>query len=309
MRYPYERFLRFLVSRKVDVNSTLDRYELPPVGGIWVAECRTYLRDHAPYAIVNYIDSDDDDLSFHDGVLEWADAEGIRPLWEMQREFSGGPATTVFDEAFKVFVNPCARAVLGCLLLSRATESESRGLMLEQFDVDLSPEAFKIYKTIFWDVAVVGRKSWDRFLEMLKSPEERSYVAYGLCSPTADEIRDMLGMESAVDDEVIVNNIVNRSYQQFKKAMDEPHPEAAGAMRWAELTLKAIAVKRSGGIGGRGDGPPLGTDFKSMFSIEVTKSKHVSLADLASQGTVALPKDPVKEKEQKDAEKASKKKP
>jgi hypothetical protein len=313
VRLPYERFLRFLVSRKVDVASALERVGLPPLGGIWLAETRTWLRDTAPYAIVKYLDEDDEDLAFRDEVLDWAEREGIRPLWEMQREFKNSPPAPPLDEAYKVFVNPSARAVLGCLLLSRATEDESRTLMREQFDIDLSPEAFQIYKTIFWDVTLVGRRSWEKFLESLTVVEERSYIAFGLASPTADEVRNMLGMETDVDDGNIVNNIVNRSYQQFKIAMNEPHPEAAGAMRWAELTLKAISVKRGagGGKGGEGDKTPT-TDFKGMFSVQVTKTKHVSLAELSAQSSsvVGMPKDPVKEKEkeqQQQQKKAGKK--
>lgn len=283
MRYPYERFLRFLVSRRVEINSTLERYGLPHVGGIWIAECRTDLRNTAPVALVNYLNSEDGILNGRDGVLEWAAEQGIKPLWQMQKEFGGRPPPAAFETAFKLFVNPFSRAVLGLLLLSRANESDIQEILQERFDVGVDAETTSIYKRIFWDVELMGRKTWGTFIENLKSKEERNYIAFGLGSPSVDEIRDMLGLETALDHNTIVDQIVSKSYLEWKRRMDEPNPEQSGAMRWAELTLKAIGTSKANAPKPTDNGPINGGEFKNLFSIQPTKSNHPSLADLAGQ--------------------------
>lgn len=297
MRYPYERFLRFLVSRKIEINSTLERYGLPIVGDMWIAVCRQDLREHAPHGLATYIDSAATELTFTEGVLAWADSEGTGDLWRMQREFGGTPAPPQCDLAFRLFVNQYTRAVLGCLLLSTASDKEIQAVLFDHFGVTLSDEALAIYRCIFWDVSLLGRKSWDEFYKKLTSHEERSYIAFGINSPSADEVRDMLGLETVHSDEQIVNLIASKSFLQFKRAMEEPHPEAAGAMRWAELSLRAISVKKSAGltIPKTGDGAgPTTTDFHNLFSVKPEKSAHITLAQLA--GEVALPVRKDKEK-------------
>lgn len=297
MRYPYERFLRFLVSRKVDVNRTLERYGLPRAGDIWIAECRSNLRATAPYPIVRFLDSDDQSLTLLVGVPEWAEKERFAPLWAMQPEFGKVPPPKAFDLAFKIFVNPHARAVMGMLLLTRASDEEITAIMREQFDDTIPGDALRTYRELFWDVALVGRKSWEPFIANLTTIEERNYIAFGVSSPAIADVRDMLGLEASVDHKTILNQIITRSYLQYKKAMEEPQPEAAGAMRWAELAIKAIGTSKT--AGGFGSEAPVGFTaerFKKLFSVESTKSNHPTLADLT--GEVADHTEPGKTKAQ-----------
>lgn len=288
MKYPYERFLRFLVSRKIEINSTLERYDLPLVGDLWLADCRQHLRDTAPAAIGAFIDGPDNDLDDLEGVLDWADAEGVGDLWRMQREFGRAPAAAGVDLAFQLFANVHTRAIMGCLLLSRVSASETQKILFEHYGIDLSDAALGAYRHIYWDVKLLSRKAWDDFHRKLISQEERSYVAFGVTSPTAEEVRDMLGVDSVHSDEQIVNTIINKTYQQFKMAMDTPQPELAGAIRWAELALRALSVKKTAGLGApKSDGTPGTADFQGLFSVKLEKSSHVSLAQLA--GHVAVP--------------------
>jgi hypothetical protein len=294
VRYPYERFLRFLVSRKVDVNQTLERYELPRAGDLWIAECRSELRRSAPFPIARYIDSDSKLIIITDGVLEWADENGFGHLWRMQAEFGSIKAPEEMDVAFSIFVNPHSRGILGLLLLSRATESETIAVVSERCDKALTPKALAIYRKLFWDVSSVSRKAWTPLIANLKTVEERNLITFGLGAPSIDEVRDMFGLDTNIDHKTILNQIVTRSYQQYKAAMNEPQPEAAGAMRWAELAIKAIGTSKNVvPIIDPSDQPLSGKEhFKKLFSVSVTKSKHPTLADLA--GEVALPMEPPK---------------
>ena len=283
MRYPYERFLRFLVSRKVPVDRTLGRYGLPSVGGLWEAECRTDLRKTAPYSVTQYIDADDDqEMVVTAGFLDWAEKEGIRPLWEIQKEFGGRPPAPELDTAFQIFVNPFSRSVVGMMLLSRATTEEIVELITGRFGVDL--DALEVYTKIFWDTKLLGRTGWRTFIDDLKTKEERHFISLGLQAPTTEEIRQYLGMNTCFTPEDIAERIMSKSYAQFESAMEQPDPEAAGAVKWADLALRAAKeireTKRSSAADD--DGLPSG-DFNGMFSVQVEKVEHISLAELQGQ--------------------------
>jgi len=232
---------------------------------------------------VRYLDSRDGELDLRDGILEWAEREGFRPLWEMQKEF-GGVMSPELDLAFRAFVNPYSRAVLGMLVMSQATESEILTIFQSQFDYQLTPETLALYKKIFWDVAGVGRKQWESLVTQFESEEERSYITFGLSSPSANEVRDILGMDcTAFDHKTILNQIIAKSYLQWKKAIEGPNPDSS--MPWAMLTMKAIAQSRSNGIGTANDGEPktIAERFKGLFSIQPTKKSHTTLADLVGE--------------------------
>ena len=151
MGYPYERFLWFLVSRKIDPDQALRRYELPPAGGIWLAGIRTDLLDFGPYPISSYLESDDAKLPMLDGVLEWAKVEGFRELWEMQPEF-GELENPALSAAFQLFVSPNSRPVAGMLLLSKASDGEICRTLQEYLSMEVTPAVLDIYRRIFWDI-------------------------------------------------------------------------------------------------------------------------------------------------------------
>jgi hypothetical protein len=290
VRYPYERFLRFLVSRKVDVNQALDRYGLPGVGGLWTAETKSNLRSSAPDAITHYLDSDDDELGLREGVLEWAAQEGFRQLWEAQMEFGGKPAATELDEAFQIFINPFARCIMGLLLLSRARDNEIIELIQERFDLGLTDETISFYRDVFWDVRLVNRSAWGAFIQKLHTKEERHYLSYGLASPTIEEVRHVLGLDTMLDPETILSQIMSTSFRRYKAALQEVHPDLAGAKSWAELSLKAINSMSNRSKQLHGDEKEFDPkDFGGMFSVQISKSSHMSLTDL--KGQLAAPRD------------------
>jgi len=289
VRYPYERFLRFLVSRKADVNAKLERYGLPPVGDLWVARARSSIRAEAPFGIVSYIDVPDSQLLAVAGVLEWAGDEGFRCLWEYQPEF-GAIENLELGAAFKVFVNPHARAACGMLLLSNADSDEVADLLQTQFGISFSPSTFALYKALFWDISILARDDWPMFIEMLLTKEEQHYLGVGLSSPTAERIREVLDADPQVNHGSIIEDLIGSAYRQFKTAMRAPHPESSGALKWHEATLKAWnASNTAARESAKNPDAPSRSDFDGLFSVQVTKSKHISLSEL--QGSVSDHKD------------------
>ena len=218
MRYPYERFLRFLVSRKVDVNQALSRYGLPPVGGLWTASCRTSFRSTAPYAMVRHLDSDDTELVTREGVLDWADQEGFRLLWEVQPEF-GRAQPRELDLAIRIFSSQRARLRMGLFLFSKATPTELVDVALAHFDMEIDQNVIDLYRRVFWDTAAMSRSSWEQLIENLETKEERHYLALGLENPTLEGVQCILGMKYELEPGAVLRRLMTTAIEQYDLAM------------------------------------------------------------------------------------------
>jgi hypothetical protein len=284
VRYPYERFLRFLVSRKADVNAKLERYGLPRAGDLWIARVRSQIRAEAPHAIAAYLDSTSAELVARHEVLAWAEAEGFRCLWEYQPEF-GSIESIDLKSAFRIFVNPYARAVCGMLLLSGADGEEVSSVLDERFDIAITPSSLELYCTLFWDESLLSRDEWPVFIEQLTTKEEQHFISSGLGATSVDQVREVAGVESLVDQTAIINDLLGSAYRQYKQAMRSPHPESAGALKWHEATLKAWNAAKVDSREVAKNAVTPTADFAGLFSVQVSKSKHISLSEL--QGTVA----------------------
>lgn len=287
MRYPYERFLRYLVSRKVDVDETIGKYGLPSVGMLWESECRTAIRESAPYSVVSHIDSDEKRVLLTEGFLAWASREGILPFWRTQAEFGGGEPEPAFDAAIQIFVNPHARAMVGLLLLSEATDEEVIEFVNKRFELDVDDVAIGHYKSVFWDVTLLSRDDWQVFIGELEDPDEKHLVSLGLSSPSIADAKRFLSEAAGFSPDQVLHRILSKAHARFESAMEQPDPEASGAIRWAELAMRAISTlgTHKKAFGGDEAGELTPSEFQNMFSVTVEKIEHVSLSEL--QGEVA----------------------
>jgi len=279
VRYPYERFIRFLVSRKLDPSDTLNGYGLPHVGPMWTSDCRHELRKTAPSAIVNYIDSKNDHLTFKNGVLEWAEDEGFRELWDAQPEFSG-KTDAKLDTAHLIFMNPHSRALTGMMILSKASDDEICLMVKEKLGLELDEEGLGIYCDIFWDVDILGREGWEAFLSEIKTKEERHYLALGLGALSLDECRNTAGLGTHLDLDMMLHAVLSESFFKLRAAYNHPNPEAANIEMWHSHWQRAWDRAEKRRREEDGENPIASGDFEALFSIRTTKSEHVSLTDL-----------------------------
>ena len=287
MRYPYQRFLRFLVSRKVAIDETIGKYGLSSVGDFWESDCRKDIRGSAPHSVVSHIDSDDYLVVLQEGFLQWAENEGIRPLWITQREFGGTDPSPALDAAIQIFVNPSARAVTGLLILSDATDDESIELLRSRFNLEITQETMTIYQKIFWDVTAMKDADWNTFLGDIEVSDERNLIAFGLNSPSIENIRLFLEEKPDITPDFVLNRILAIAYTQLEAAGQQVDAETAGTIRWADMAMRAIntMATHKKAFGGDDAGELTPSEFQNMFSVSIEKTEHVSLADL--QGEVA----------------------
>lgn len=284
MRYPYERFLRFLASRKANISDAMVCYGLPDPGKIWGHSCRSSMRQEAPSGLLSYWDSDDTSIANIGGVLEWAEEHGIGRLWEIQPEFGGGQPSKDLDLSLRIFVSPHSRSVLSLILLSRCSAEGAIEIVNGRFDLDVDVGTINLYRSLFWDPAIVPRGEWSRLVTMFCTPEERHLVAQGLANPTEEAVRDLLDEDVIVDHGQIVDDIIRKSHRQFRQAVDSPNPSQGDAIRWAELAIKAIGTGKGNlAVGDLVDGP---VSFSGLFSVKPHKSSHPTLEEL--QGHVEV---------------------
>ncbi|RKX67356.1 MAG: hypothetical protein DRP42_00730 [Tenericutes bacterium] len=287
MLYPYERFVTFLLSRKVDVNGALARIELPTIGAMGLADRKDEIRSTAPIALLRWLQQpiSQPDLLFREGVLEWAGTQGFRGLWERQVEF-GRLIDEDLERATNIFLNPHARTVLGTLLLAESSFEDMAQVLLDQFSIELTLEMLTPYRQIFWDMDVMGRTAWEKFIPELDD-EQRHIIALGLRGLKPNDIRYAIGSEVASDPSDVLQDILTHAHNQFRQAMSMANPGSAGAFRWAELanrTISTMANTKKNFGGGEEDG--VSNEMAgNMFSVELEVPKIISLDEL--QGDVS----------------------
>jgi hypothetical protein len=282
LRYPYERFIIFLLSRKVDVNEVFEGIDLPEVGLLGLADRRERIRESAPPALLRYLLDPSPRLIFRDGILGWADDHGVLELWERQREF-GRKIDVGLEGASNIFLNPQARTVLGTMLLSDASPDEISDVIKGQFSLEFNSSVLACFKRIFWDLEGMGRKEWERFLPEL-SADQRHVLAMGVKGLRPDDIRYAIGAETSSNPKDVLQDILTHAHHQFRQAMNTANPASAGAFKWADLATKVASAIGSARGGGRGEEEEIpGTAAAGMFSVTVESPKIVTLDDLEGE--------------------------
>lgn len=291
MRYPYEKFLRFLVSRRANIKEVVSRHGLPQVGDLWVARARSDIRRNAPFEVKEYLNKKEATLRPSPSIISWAEEEGIAGLWRAQPEFGGMEHEHLYV-AHRLFADTRTRGILAMLTMSAVSDDSIVETLQEKFDADVPRGAIDLYRSIFWDCSQMGTDDWEIFLPSISNNEERHFIALGLRGVSEQTVADALSVDSPVIDyEFVINQIVARSYEQFRNAVEHPTPDLHSAREWASLALNAIKTAKVAVTSN--DDTPISAGFVGLFSVQPTSSKHPTIADLA--GEVGLPSRKTKE--------------
>jgi hypothetical protein len=180
---------------------------------------------------------------------------------------------------------------MGLFLFSKATPTEIADAAREHFDMEVDPGVVELYRKVFWDTAGMTRGSWERLLDSMESKEERHYLALGLENPTLDGVKCVLGVKYAMEPDAVLRRLMVTSIEQYDSLMKQPIP-SSDALRWGEMA-KAAAVALAAHVPKKVAETGIPADFGGLFTVQISKSNHISLADLQGQiGTPEPPKPP-----------------
>jgi hypothetical protein len=246
---------------------------------MWENRCSGEILSTAPAAIKSYLNGTEPHLTFRNGVLEWASEQGFLELWEGQPEFEAKTCVEL-DQAYNIFRNPALRAPVGMMILSRADDEEIVEMIQERFEIEMTQSCLDLYVDLFWNIDLMDREEWIPFIEQLPLKEERNMLALALNGKTTDECRDMVGLNAEVSLDAMLSTVLQKSYQNLLDAYVHPNPDAANIDLWHGHWMKAWD-RSNKNLKDADAANPLGTgDFRALFSVQPTKTKHVSLTDI-----------------------------
>jgi hypothetical protein len=289
VRLPYERLLLYLVSRKADVNLALARYDLPEVRLQWINEWKEEIRKDAPFCLTYYHEKNSDIIHMTSGLLEWAEAHGIRELWESQPEL-GGKVSPHLDLSIRIFVHPFGRCVMGMLLLAEITKPGIIEVIKDRLGFKIDGEFIDYYRTTFWNPGVMARADWACFADSLLTKEERHFISFALSAPSLEEIRYALELRVVADPENIVRDIMMKAWFKFNATYETADP--ADPKLWSDVALKAYNSLTASKKVNAGEIDTIPADIGSMFAVQIERSSHTSLSEL--QGVLSVSAGPKK---------------
>lgn len=282
MRYPYERFLHFLVSRKLEPDDTLLAVGLPNVGQLILFEYRAQIRKTAPRGLLLYINSQDTRVRITENLLEWAGEQGYRELWELQEEFGLDRHAKAVDVAFRCFSNQSIRGAIAMLSLGPTPIEDTAQFIADRFEVPIDVPTLELYRRIFWDVTLMSRDAWNQFLGRL-SENERHYLSIAFETPTLTQVRQLLDATPTVDPETVLKSILAHSASRFEAAMKTPRPEDHMAFKWAELTMKAVQQLKKAKPADVAGSEFKNTHYRKLFAVKPTKTEYATVRDLPGE--------------------------
>jgi hypothetical protein len=286
VRYPYERFLRYLVSRKANVNDALERIGLPSVGDLWRPSAVGSLCASAPLHIKRYLNAPRGYPLIREGFLEWAEKQEIDTLWRDQPEFcTSGPSPTI-ALAGRLFYSPARRAVVGMLLLCGVARDEICQIVKDRFDVEVTESALSLYQWLYWDCRQTSRAFWQDVLPNF-SAEERQLYGHGLRwpPPRVDELRQLVGLDADDDPKAALRQMLALANRGLRDAAAAPIPEIQDVFKWMAVVERAATQvqKVVQAQPKEGDAAPDPAAGFNLFSVTVDRLPIPTLAELQGE--------------------------
>ncbi len=278
--------MKFLVSRKFDVNRTLGGMELPGVGDVFCPQTKNRFLKYGPPAIQHFIESRDRTLRFTAGVLSWAEKEEIRVFWEQEAEFRAGPPDPDFEQAGRLFHDPVTRRAAGMLMLGGLGLDEVSALLVERFQVSASTKALSIYAFAYWDFRNVSPAFWVPKLQKQFSEVERKAYAEGRKwpSPSLTDFRRLLGLRVKRDLDEVLADQLDHTDACFHDEVNSLHRDSRAVVRLANSTARLVKEIRGGNkVGPKAEPARHPLEDLQLFSIVPENLPHKTLAELQEE--------------------------
>lgn len=278
MRYPYSRFLKFLISRKADINSTLDSLGLPPITSEERGEHDT-LSAPLPRSVERYYESPLNTVEGDkQGFLDWTEVHGISELWAIQPEFEEGvdpDDRASMQRACELFSEPQMRTSLAVLILKGFSKETISEIFEAKFGSPINAKTFGLAKRYFFDFSRMKKADWKNLLKNLPR-EQQSMMLLGLEPHSKEFVQFSVGKLPPLTFDEIMHDIMVSSYYKFKSCVDQPLADGK-AMDWAKLAMTAGVNKAKFG---RGDEVNFEEEMQLRF--EFTAPEFPTITELST---------------------------
>jgi hypothetical protein len=277
--FPWERFVRFVLSTKSDPNDVLRRIRLPVVSWDGTISRRARLRGAPrPPVVEAWFNGRATPIAGSEAFMAWARANEIGELWERRPEFAR--ANPDVEAACLLFCNPGLRSIAGTMVLAEFPGTEIAELLYTRFDHQVTEGVIAAFRRLFWDPAFMSRDDWTSLLDDLE-PEQRNLLVLAFSGKKKAFVRCALGGVPEVDYTDILAHITTTAFMRFQEIMDEPVPDDVAAQSWARMAMQAgLKHKQFGG------GPRKSMGEELQLALRHHDPKLPTLADL---GLIAAP--------------------
>jgi hypothetical protein len=268
MRYPYDLFIKFLISRKADVNGTLANLDLPELSTKELSD-RNFLAGPLPPSVRGYLKSKINSIKNKKAFIEWAEAHDIREMWEIQPEYKHDDLRQLtqrsgaMKKACDLFATANQRTALSLMLMRDFEDEDIIDTFLEHFDVTISNDVLDLSRKFFFDFREMKPTDWHNLFHNL-APEERDKLATAHQGVSKEFIEYSIGKFPKITYEEILHDIMVTSFFKFKALSDQPLMDQL-AQRWATMAMAAGEKKIKYTKGDRTD---LGEDIQLRFEFE-----------------------------------------
>ena len=270
MRYPYDLFIRFLVTRKADVNETLRRLSLPPLTDTEIFDKDiTGGPEPAP------------EVSEPALFIAWAESQDIRELWELQNEFKFTEhrklthGSDAMARAFDLFADPEKRTALSLMLIRSFDPDDIANTFADHLNFPVTSEVVQLFSKFFGNFDELSKRDWNHLLKNLH-PQQRDSLRLGIDAESQEFVSYSVGRLPRLTYEEILHDIMVSSYYKFKALVDQPLMDFL-AQRWAALAITSGEKKARYTKGDRTD---IVEDIQLRF--EFQDDHHPTLSDLVT---------------------------
>lgn len=278
MRYPYSLFIKFLISRKADVNKTLSSLCLPPIEAEERAEHDTPAAP-LPRSVEKFFQSPQNLVTDKEGFLEWTKVHGIYELWSVQPEFEADIDPQRRRDilgACDLFADPNKRTSLAVLILKGFSDEAVSEVFEAKFDTKVPAKTLAVAKRYFFDFTRLTRADWQHFLEGIPN-DQKAMLHLGLEPHTKEFVQYSVGKLPSISFDDIMHDIMVSSYYKFKACLDQPLADQR-AMQWAKTSMAAGLNKIKFG---KGDNVNFEEEMQLRF--EFTEPTFPTLSSLSDE--------------------------
>jgi len=242
MRYPYDLFISFLITRKADVNGTLTSLGLPELTENELLS-KNLFSGNLPPAVRSYFKSKSDKITSKKAFIDWTESHDIREMWELQPEFIKTSHRTLtsdstsLKEAFDIFSDPRHRTAMSLLLMRNFDIDDIASTFLTKFSKEVGHDVITLGQRYFFRFSNMRPVDWRNLLNGV-SPEERNKLLIGRDGSSKEFIEQTIGVTPKISYEAILSDIMVSSYYKFKALVDVPLMDSM-SQRWATMAMVA----------------------------------------------------------------------